>query len=80
MVFRAKYDGVCCLCGYSFEKGENIKSVDVKYAHEDCTETEDFEPVSIREDYRSHYIKKGGKDHPVCKSCNVIHPPSQECW
>jgi hypothetical protein len=78
--FSAKFDSTCHVCNTSIDKGDDVVWYEEKVVHETCPYEDAFdEPKSIRDDYRSQYVKKA-KEHPVCKSCNIIHPPDQECW
>jgi hypothetical protein len=83
VIFKAKWSGVCGVCGISYNKNEFLHYVNNKVAHEFCHSPDgsDFErQVSGHGYYRSEeYRVKGKRNHEKpCASCGLTH--AGECW
>ena len=79
--FPAKYDGVCLLCGFGINKGEDVHYVNSKIAHGTC---HDFasgnsgsgslhDSVGQSSEREPGYIHRGKRKPPRCGECFLEH-------
>lgn len=80
--FKAKYDGVCKLCGFSFEKSETVHYVGGKIAHDTChdhSERDRFSDDGGSDAKREpSFVIRGKRKPKVCPECHIEH--AGECF
>lgn len=74
-VFKAKYPGVCHVCGFDWEPGEYIHYVDDKVAHEHCHSTSGSDFTRDRESVSgtTTFKVRGKREPKLCQSCFQYH-------